>query len=83
MGFVDGGGREFWVVGWYGASRIISRVSPVDEYYMDAVVMGFEGGAWQEVEDVWGDGERVRVRKIVVVNDEPVYQCLFFVSNEF
>ncbi|CAJ1902047.1 unnamed protein product [Sphenostylis stenocarpa] len=69
VGFVGGEGREFWVVGGYGASRTISGVFPVDEYYRDAVVMGVEGGAWREVGDLWGDGERVRVGKIVVVND--------------
>nr|KYP70706.1 F-box/kelch-repeat protein OR23 [Cajanus cajan] len=69
VGFVAREGAEFWVMGGYGASRTISGVFPVDEYYRDAVVMGLEGGAWREVGDMWGDGERVRAGKIVVVDD--------------
>ncbi|KAL5155151.1 F-box/kelch-repeat protein OR23 [Glycine soja] len=67
VGFVGEEGREFWVMGGYGASRTISGVFPVDEYYRDAVVMGVESGAWREVGDMWGNEERVRVGKIVVV----------------
>ncbi|KAK7336838.1 hypothetical protein VNO77_17388 [Canavalia gladiata] len=69
VGFVGGNERrEFWVMGGYGASRTISGVFPVDEYYRDAVVMGVEGGAWREIGDVWGEGERVRAGKIVVAD---------------
>ena len=38
-----------------------------NKYYRDAVVMGVESGAWREVGDMWGNEERVRVGKIVVV----------------
>ncbi|KAI9119121.1 hypothetical protein K1719_009796 [Acacia pycnantha] len=69
-----GDSREFWVMGGYGASRTISGVFPVDEYYRDAVVMelknGFDGGKWREAGDMWGEGERMRLGKIVVVEDE-------------
>ncbi|KAK7378442.1 hypothetical protein VNO80_03884 [Phaseolus coccineus] len=82
VGFVGGKGREFWVVGGYGASRTISGVFPVDEYYRDAVVMGVEGGAWREVGDVWRDGERVRVGKIVVVDDDGCPTLFMLDGNE-
>ena len=82
VGFVGGEGREFWVVGGYGASRTISGVFPVDEYYRDAVVMGVEGGPWREVGDVWGDGERVRVGKIVVVDDDGCPTLFMLDGNE-
>ncbi|KAK7284092.1 hypothetical protein RJT34_18831 [Clitoria ternatea] len=69
VGFVGGdGGRDFWVLGGYGASRTISGVFPVDEYCTDAVVMGMDSGEWREVGDVWGD-QRVRAGKIVVAHD--------------
>ena len=65
---------EFWVMGGYGASRTISGVFPVDEYYKDAVVMelknGFGDGKWRQVGDMWGEGERMRLGKIVVVENE-------------
>ncbi|KAL1312103.1 hypothetical protein HN51_038726 [Arachis hypogaea] len=71
VGFVSGGGREFWAMGGYGASRTISGVFPVDEYYRDAAVMELDGdGGWREVGDMWGDGERVRAGKIVVVEND-------------
>ncbi|XP_054791010.1 LOW QUALITY PROTEIN: F-box/kelch-repeat protein OR23-like [Prosopis cineraria] len=69
-----GDSREFWVMGGYGASRTISGVFPVDEYYRDAVVMelkdGFDDGRWRETGDMLGDGKRMRLGKIVVVEDE-------------
>ncbi|BAT85513.1 hypothetical protein VIGAN_04307100 [Vigna angularis var. angularis] len=82
VGFVGGEGREFWVVGGYGASRTISGVFPVDEYYRDAVVMEVEGGGWREVGDVWGDGERVRVGKIVVVDADGCPTLFMLDGNE-
>lgn len=67
----NGEGREFWVMGGYGESRTISGVFPVDEYYRDAVVMELKnGGKWREVGDMWEEGERRRLGKIVVVDDE-------------
>lgn len=63
-------GREFWVMGGYGESRTVSGVFPVDEYYRDAVVMELRnGGKWRELGDMWGEGERRRLGKIVVVED--------------
>lgn len=66
--------REFWVMGGYGEARTISGVFPVDEYYRDAVVMelknGNGGGNWREVGDMWDDGERTRLGKIVVIEDD-------------
>ncbi|KAL3028988.1 hypothetical protein AAZX31_03G142200 [Glycine max] len=82
VGFVGGEGREFWVMGGYGASRTISGVFPVDEYYRDAVVMGVESGAWREVGDMWGNGERVRVGKIVVVDDNGCPMLFMLDANE-
>ncbi|KAI4301138.1 hypothetical protein L6164_034449 [Bauhinia variegata] len=78
VGFLVGNGKEdsseFWVMGGYGASRTISGVFPVDEYYRDAVVMklknGSGDGTWREVGDMWGEGERMRIGKIVVVEDD-------------
>jgi len=75
-------GREGVLGGGYGASRTISRVFLVDEYYRDAVVMGFEGGAWRKVGDAWGDGERVRVGKIVVVDDDGCPTLFMLDGNE-
>ncbi|XWS46934.1 hypothetical protein CRYUN_Cryun14cG0110700 [Craigia yunnanensis] len=69
----DGEEREFWVMGGYGESRTVSGVFPVDEYYKDAVVMELNengGGKWREVGDMWGEGERPRIGKIVIVEDE-------------
>lgn len=70
----NGEQREFWVMGGYGESRKISGVFPVDEYYRDAVVMelknGNGGGNWREVGDMWDAGERARLGKIVVNEDE-------------
>lgn len=79
VGFFVGNGkgddrREFWVMGGYGASRTISGVFPVDEHYRDAVVMelknGSVDGTWREVGDMWEEGERTKLGKIVVVEDE-------------
>ncbi|XP_030456575.1 F-box/kelch-repeat protein OR23 isoform X1 [Syzygium oleosum] len=67
--------REFWVMGGYGRSRTISGVFPVDEYYRDAVVLelddgGCDWGKWREVGDMWEEGERRRLGKIVVLDDD-------------
>lgn len=73
VGFLVGSGeeREFWVMGGYGESRTVSGVFPVDEYYRDGVVMELSnGGKWREIGDMWGEGERRRLGKIVVVEDE-------------
>lgn len=61
-------GKEFWVMGGYGESRTVSGVFPVDEYYRDAVVMELKNGSkWKELGDMWEEGERRRLGKIVVV----------------
>ncbi|KAE7997782.1 hypothetical protein FH972_002386 [Carpinus fangiana] len=74
VGFVVEERMEFWVMGGYGEERTIDGVLPVDEYCRDAVVMelrsGDDGGKWRAVGDMWGDRERERVGKIVVVEDE-------------
>lgn len=63
-------GREFWVMGGYGESRTVSGVFPVDEYYRDAVAMELRnGGKWRELGDMWEEGERRRLGKIVVADD--------------
>ncbi|KAF9615965.1 hypothetical protein IFM89_027378 [Coptis chinensis] len=50
VGFLVGNGEEmeFWVMGWYGESRTVSGVFPVDEYYRDGCGFGVE--EWWEVE---------------------------------
>ncbi|XP_018827298.1 F-box/kelch-repeat protein OR23 [Juglans regia] len=75
-GFFVGERMEFWVMGGYGEGRTIGGVLPVDEYCRDAAVMdlksagdGGVAGKWMEVGDMWEEGERVRVGKIVVVED--------------
>ncbi|KAK6937826.1 Kelch repeat type 1 [Dillenia turbinata] len=72
VGFLVGNGedREFWVMGGYGESRTVSGVFPVDEYYRDVVVMELKngGGKWREIGDMWEEGERRRLGKIVVVD---------------
>ncbi|XP_031252954.1 F-box/kelch-repeat protein OR23-like [Pistacia vera] len=79
VGFMAEESGEFWVMGGYGDSRTVSGVFPVDEYYRDAVVLelkkndddGSHGwGTWREVGDMWGEGERTRLGKIVVMEDE-------------
>lgn len=76
VGFTARGDKEeeeFWVIGGYGESRTISGVFPIDEYCRDAVVMDLKGndrGNWREVGDIWGERERPRVGKIVVVEDD-------------
>ncbi|EEF41431.1 F-box/kelch-repeat protein OR23 [Ricinus communis] len=64
--------KELWVMGGYGESRTISGVFPVDEYYKDAVVMNLNkngGSKWREIGDMWHDGERARLGKVIVVDD--------------
>ncbi|KAK6150260.1 hypothetical protein DH2020_017785 [Rehmannia glutinosa] len=59
-------GREFWVMGGYGESRTVSGVFPVDEYYRDAVTMELKnGGKWRELGDMWEEGERRRLGKLL------------------
>lgn len=73
VGFFVGNGddMEFWVMGGYGESRTISGVFPVDEYYKDVVVMELKnGGNWRELGDMWDEGERKGLGKIVVIEDE-------------
>ncbi|KAK3193594.1 hypothetical protein Dsin_024904 [Dipteronia sinensis] len=80
VGFVAEESGEFWVMGGYGESRIVSGVFPVDEYYRDAVVMELKnndgndvdggGGKWREVGDMWEEGQRARLGKIVVLEDD-------------
>ncbi|KAM1748145.1 hypothetical protein ACFX12_009166 [Malus domestica] len=69
----DGEEREFWVMGGYGESRIISGVFPMDEHYRDAVVMELKNGnggcMWREVGDMWEAEERMRLGKTAVVED--------------
>ena len=60
----------FWVIGGYGEERTIGGVFPVDEYCRDAVVMDGSFGKWREVGNMWEQGERVRVGKIVAVQDD-------------
>ncbi|XP_009625205.1 F-box/kelch-repeat protein OR23 [Nicotiana tabacum] len=77
VGFFVGNGegeeeKEFWVMGGYGESRTVSGVFPVDQYYRDVVVMEMKnggGGKWRELGDMWEEGERWRLGKIVVVED--------------
>ncbi|KAF9626607.1 hypothetical protein IFM89_036468 [Coptis chinensis] len=60
VGFLVGNGEEmeFWVMGWYGESRTVSGVFPVDEYYRDGVVLELKsGGKWREIENMWEEGE--------------------------
>ncbi|CAL1383202.1 unnamed protein product [Linum trigynum] len=77
VGFLGGGDdgeqKKFWVMGGYGESRTISGVFPVDEYYKDAVVMdvnSYGTGKWKEVGDMWQEGERARLGKVVAVEDD-------------
>lgn len=78
VGFVAEESGEFWVMGGYGGSRTVSGVLPVDEYYRDAVVLQLKKkndddsdmGTWKEVGDMWEEGERSRIGKIVVMEDE-------------
>ncbi|KAK6780624.1 hypothetical protein RDI58_022808 [Solanum bulbocastanum] len=74
VGFFVGNGeeREFWVMGGYGESRTVSGVFPVDQYYRDVLVMEMKnGGKWRELGDMWEEGERWKLGKIVVVEDGP------------
>lgn len=75
VGFFVGNGekREFWVMGGYGESRTISGVFPVDEYYRDAVVMELMNGRWRQIGDMWEEGERRRLGKIVVIENHHNY----------
>lgn len=78
VGFLIGSGeqRKFLVMGGYGQSRTISGVFPVDEYYRDALVLELRetnsngSGKWREVGNMWEEGERRRLGKTVVVEDE-------------
>ncbi|CAN1270674.1 F-box/kelch-repeat protein OR23 [Linum perenne] len=69
----DGDEKKFWVMGGYGESRTISGVFPVDEYYKDAVVMEvnkYDTGEWKEVGDMWREGERARLGKVVALEED-------------
>ncbi|KFK30900.1 hypothetical protein AALP_AA6G040700 [Arabis alpina] len=73
--------REFWVMGGYGGSRTVSGILPVDEYYKDGVVMEIGrnrgGEKWRVVGDMWGEGERPKLGKIVSVDcGKPVFFML-------
>ncbi|KNA20985.1 hypothetical protein SOVF_047360 [Spinacia oleracea] len=81
VGFCVGSGRELWVMGGYGEARTINGVLPVDEHYKDVVVLelengggggggGVEQGRWREIGDMWGNEERARLGKVVVIDDE-------------
>ncbi|VFR02075.1 unnamed protein product [Cuscuta campestris] len=86
VGFFVGQGeedREFWVMGGYGNSRTISNVLPVDQYYKDAVVMELKnGGKWKEIGDMWEEGERGRLGKIVVVEGDDFDAPAVFMLEE-
>lgn len=90
VGFLAEESGEFWVMGGYGESRTVSGVFPVDEYYRDAVVMelkkngGSSGwGTWREVGDMWGEGEKPRFGKIVVMEDENRGRPEVFMLDKF
>nr|DAD19806.1 TPA_asm: hypothetical protein HUJ06_021269 [Nelumbo nucifera] len=73
VGFLVGKGvdREFWVMGGYGESRTVSGVFPVDEYYKDGAVLELKnGGKWREIGDMWEEGERRRLGKVVAVDGD-------------
>lgn len=69
-------------MGGYGEARTINGVLPVDEYYKDVVVLELENGGggcsggvgvqgrWREMGDMWGNEERARLGKVVVIDDE-------------
>ncbi|CAN8247956.1 unnamed protein product [Cochlearia groenlandica] len=63
--------REFWVMGGYGGSRTVSGILPVDEYYKDAAVLELRRNGdekWRLVGDMWGEGVRPKLGKIVAVD---------------
>ncbi|MFS7944423.1 putative kelch-type beta propeller [Helianthus anomalus] len=78
VGFIVGnegsdGDKEFWVMGGYGESRTVLGVFPVDEYYSDAVVMELKNGVvgkWRELDDMWEAGERRKLGRIAVIDDD-------------
>ncbi|KAM1234567.1 hypothetical protein ACFX2J_004127 [Malus domestica] len=71
--FVGDGENEFWVMDGYNKFRTISRVFPMDEHYRDVIVMALKNGnggcRWREVGDMWEARKRMRLGKIVVVED--------------
>lgn len=78
----NGEEREFWVMGGYGESRTVLGVFPVDEYYRDAVVMELKNGRkWRELGDMWEEGERRQLGKIVVVNEDPGVPGIFMLDG--
>ncbi|CAN0898358.1 F-box/kelch-repeat protein OR23 [Linum grandiflorum] len=90
VGFLAGGDhgeeKNFWVMGGYGESRTISGVFPVDEYYKDAVVMEvnqYGTETWKEVGDMWQEGERVRLGKVVAIeeDDDGSSPAVFMLDN--
>ncbi|XP_010520417.1 PREDICTED: F-box/kelch-repeat protein OR23-like [Tarenaya hassleriana] len=87
VGFLvwDGEETEFWVMGGYGGSRTVSGILPVDEYYRDAVVMELRssdgGGKWRLIGDMWGQGERARLGKIVAIDEGDRGKVAFFMLD--
>ncbi|KAL5702019.1 hypothetical protein ACHQM5_027290 [Ranunculus cassubicifolius] len=65
------GELEFWVMGGYGESRTVSGVFSMDEYYRDGVVLELKnGGKWREIDNMWEEGERRSLGKVVVLDGE-------------
>ncbi|XP_020105248.1 F-box/kelch-repeat protein OR23 [Ananas comosus] len=62
--------EEFWVMGGYGEYRTVSRVVPADVFYRDAVVLGLKSGKWREVGDMWEEGERTKLGRVVAVDGD-------------
>lgn len=59
------------MMGGYGVSSTISGVFPVEEYYRDAVMMELKnGGQQRQLGDVWEEGERKKLGKIIFIEDE-------------
>ncbi|GKU86303.1 hypothetical protein SLEP1_g843 [Rubroshorea leprosula] len=89
VGFTVRGDKkeEFWVMGGYGESRTVAGMFPMDEYCRDAVVMELKEngrGNWRRTGDMWGEGERPRFGKIVVVDDEEGGRpSVFMLDNKY
>ncbi|XP_068635626.1 F-box/kelch-repeat protein OR23-like [Aristolochia californica] len=62
------GEDEFWVMGGYGDCRTISGILPVDEYYKDRAVLRLKSANWREYGDMWEEGERWKLGRVVAID---------------
>lgn len=62
--------NKFMVLGGHGASRVIQRLIPVDEYYNNAEILCIEKGEWEQSMPLWLEGERESIGPLCELHHE-------------